>query len=161
MKRLLLSIVLATSFAAYAHETPSHMRPTTIHKEHLTMTHTLVSKYSFNETVQRLSQAIQDKGMTVFAAIDHQAAAQQVGLTMQPATVIVFGTPKAGTPLMLKDPIFALQLPLRVLVTEVDGKVQVAFTDTHALIHGSKIAYSEVENTLANAEKLITSVVTQ
>ena len=99
--------------------------------------------------------------MTVFAVIDHRAAARPSGLELQPATVIVFGTPKAGTPLMVKDPTFALQLPLRVLVTQTPAGVQAVFTDTHALIDGSRIEYSEVENTLANAEKLIRAVVAQ
>ena len=112
-------------------------------------------------TATRLQNAIQAKGMTVFAVIDHRAAARQSGLEMQPATVIVFGTPKAGTPLMVKDPAFALQLPLRVLVTQTPEGVQAVFTDTRALIDGSRIEYSEVENTLANAEKLIRAVVTQ
>ena len=121
--------------------------------------HTVASKYPFDVT--RLQNAIQAKGMTVFAVIDHHAAARQNGLEMQPATVIVFGTPKAGTPLMVKDPTFALQLPLRVLVTQTPAGVQAVFTDTHALIDGSRIEYSEVENTLANAEKLIRAVVAQ
>ena len=123
--------------------------------------HTVASKYPFAETVTRLQNAIQAKGMTVFAVIDHHAAARQNGLEMQPATVIVFGTPKAGTPLMVKDPAFALQLPLRVLVTQTPEGVQAVFTDTRALIDGSRIEYSEVENTLANAEKLIRATVTQ
>ena len=124
------------------------------------MTHTLTSQYSFDETVVRLTQAVQSKGMTVFATIDHQDAAKKVGLTMQPAKVIIFGTPKAGTPLMIKDPELALQLPLRVLVTEVGGKVQVVFNDTRTVIQGTKIEYSDVENNLANAEKLIRATVT-
>ncbi|HHA4063627.1 TPA: DUF302 domain-containing protein, partial [Neisseria gonorrhoeae] len=95
----------------------------------------------------------------IFAVIDHQEAARRNGLTMQPAKVIVFGTPKAGTPLMVKDPAFALQLPLRVLVTETDGKVRTAYTDTRALIVGSRISFDEVANTLANAEKLIQKTV--
>ena len=99
--------------------------------------------------------------MTVFAVIDHQAAARQSGLDMQPAKVIVFGTPKAGTPLMQKDPAFTLQLPLCVLVTEADGAVQVVFNDTRALVSGSKIQFAEVENTLANAEKLIRKTVAE
>ena len=70
-------------------------------------------------------------------------------------------TTKAGTPLIVKDPAFALQLPLRVLVTQTPAGVQAVFTDTHALIDGSRIEYSEVENTLANAEKLIRAVVAQ
>lgn len=62
---------------------------------------------------------------------------------------------------MKKDPSFALQLPLKVLVTEVDNQVQVSFNDTRALIQGSGIEYSDVENSLAGAEKLITNTVTQ
>ena len=54
---------------------------------------------------------------------------------------------------------FALQLPLRVLVTETDGKVRAVYTDTHALIAGSRISFDEVANTLANAEKLIQKTV--
>ena len=124
-------------------------------------TKTLKSKYSFNETVTRLEHAITSKNMTVFSKIDHAAAAQQAGLSMQPATLLVFGNPKAGTPLMKKDPSFALQLPLKVLVTEVDGKVLVMFNTTEALIENSGINYSDVENTLAGAEKLITKTVTE
>ncbi|WP_416192690.1 DUF302 domain-containing protein [Neisseria sp. CCUG12390] len=123
--------------------------------------HSIESKYGFDETVSRLQNAVKDKGMTVFAVIDHQAAAKENGLNMQLSKVIVFGTPKAGTPLMVKDPAFALQLPLRVLVTETDGRTQAVFNDTRALIAGSKIEYAEVENTLANAEKLIRKVVTE
>ena len=127
----------------------------------MNQTHSVDSRYTFDETVNRLQNAVKEKGMNVFAVIDHQAAAKESGLDMQPAKVIVFGTPKAGTPLMVKDPEFALQLPLRVLVTEADGRVKVVFNDTRALIAGSKIDYAQVENTLANAEKLIRKVVTE
>lgn len=121
----------------------------------------ITSRYDFNDTVARLKQAITGKNMLIFAEINHQQAAQDVGLTMQPATVLVFGTPKAGTPLMVKDPSFALQLPLKVLITKVDGKVVVAFTDTKALIAGSQISFDEVQNTLASAEKLIAKTVSE
>lgn len=124
-------------------------------------TKTIASRYDFNETVSRLQSAFKDKNMTIFATIDHQHAAQQVDLDMQPAKVIVFGTPKAGTPLMKKDPHFALKLPLKVLVTETDGQVLVSFEDTHALIAGSQIDFDDVKDTLANAEKLIEKTVTQ
>lgn len=123
------------------------------------MTHTnLVSPYDFNTTVSRLKSAIQSKGMTVFATIDHAKAAQDDGMTMQPATVIIYGSPKAGTPLMKKDPAFALALPLKVLIIETDGQVQVIYTPANELIKGSQIQPSDVEDTLANAEKLIRSV---
>lgn len=155
----LLAVAVAVSACAPMKSAPTHH--SAHHHGEAKMQHTVESKYDFAETVKRLNNAVQSKGMTVFATIDHQAAAKQAGLTMQPATVIVFGTPKAGTPLMMKDPNLALQLPLRVLVTEVDGKVQVVYNDTRAIIHGSKIEYSEVANTLANAEKLIAATVTQ
>ena len=155
IKPLLCAALLAACIPANAHEIHPRTAMTTA------PTHTVESRYSFAQTVQRLHAAVTERGMTVFAVIDHQAAAQKDGLSMQPATVIVFGTPKAGTPLMVKDPAFALQLPLRVLVTQTPAGVQAVFTDTRALIDGSRIEYSEVENTLANAEKLIRATVAQ
>lgn len=127
----------------------------------MSRTHTLDSRYGFDETVGRLEAALKGKGMNVFAVVDHQAAAKEAGLSMQPAKLIVFGAPKAGTPLMVKDPEFALQLPLKVLVTETGGSVKVVYNDTRNLIDGSKISYADVENTLANAEKLIAATVTR
>ena len=99
--------------------------------------------------------------MTVFAVIDHQAAARAAGLEMQPATVIVFGAPKAGTPLMVKDPDFALRLPLKVLVTEQDGRVTVAYTPAAELVKHSAVSEAEVAGTLAKAEILIRATVGQ
>lgn len=159
-KTLAAAVLAAATLAACA---APHGKTHHAHKKghHMSRTHTVESRYAFDETVNRLQSAVKARGMNVFAVIDHQAAAQENGLTMQPAKVIVFGTPKAGTPLMVKDPAFALQLPLRVLVTETDGRVEVVFNDTQALIKGSKIEYAEVENTLANAEKLIRKVVTE
>lgn len=123
--------------------------------------HTINSRYDFDDTVNRLQSTFKDKGMTIFAVIDHQKAAKDTGLTMQPATVIIFGTPKAGTPLMKKDPNFALQLPLKVLVSQSNDQVTVSFEDTHSLIANSNIDFDDVKNTLANAEKLIEKTVTQ
>ena len=80
---------------------------------------------------------------------------------MQPATVIVFGTPKAGTPLMVKDPDFALRLPLKVLVTETGGRVRAVFYDTRDLIADSGISAADVGNSLALAGVLIEKTVSQ
>ncbi|MGP1365672.1 DUF302 domain-containing protein, partial [Neisseria sicca] len=110
--------ILAALTACASHGGDAARQPDSRQSSAMNQTHTAVSKYSFDDTVRRLETAVKEKGMTVFAVIDHQAAARQSGLDMQPAKVIVFGTPKAGTPLMQKDPAFALQLPLRVLVTE-------------------------------------------
>lgn len=120
-----------------------------------------VSRYGFDETVLRLKNAFLSKSMTVFAVIDHQKAAQEAGLDMQPATVLVFGTPKAGTPLMQKDPSFALKLPLKVLVTQTNGQVQVHMTDTQALVAESQIAFDEVKSTLGAAQKLVQKTVSE
>ena len=120
---------------------------------------TIDSRYDFAATVTALETAIQEKGMTLFARIDHQAAAKEAGLDMQPATVLIYGSPKAGPPLMQNDPTLALQLPLKVLITENDGKVQVLLNSAEQVVARSNTPYSAVENTLANAEKLIRATV--
>ena len=120
---------------------------------------TIDSRYDFAATVTALETAIQEKGMTLFARIDHQAAAKEAGLDMQPATVLIYGSPKAGTPLMQNDPTLALQLPLKVLIIENDGKVQVLLNSAEQVVARSNTPYSAVENTLANAEKLIRATV--
>ena len=124
-------------------------------------TATFASRYGFDQTVDALASAIRGKGMTVFAVIDHQDAAKQAGLQMQPAKVIIFGSPKAGTPLMVKDPLLALQLPLKVLVTEQDGQVTVAYTPAAELVKHSAVSEAEVAGTLAKAEILIRATVEQ
>lgn len=87
----------------------------------------LSSPYSFASTLTRLSDALEGAGLTVFARIDHQAAAKNVGLDMPPTTVLIYGNPKGGTPLMLAAPSLALDLPMRVLVREEDGHTLVSF----------------------------------
>ena len=69
------------------------------------------SPYSVPETLERLRRTIHAKGLTLFAHIDHGAAAREVGLTMQEAHVLIFGSPKAGTPLMVASPLVALDPP--------------------------------------------------
>jgi uncharacterized protein (DUF302 family) len=86
------------------------------------------SAFSFGPTLHRLSKAIEAAGMTIFASIDHEAAARSVGLSMPPTTVLIYGHPKGGTPIMLAAPRSALDLPLRVLVREgEDGRTWVSF----------------------------------
>lgn len=139
----------------------AHSSPMNTETQNIMPIHQIESKYSFAQTISLLSNSFESKGMTIFAKIDHQQAAKQSQLDMQPATVIVFGTPKAGTPLMVKDPSIALQLPLKVLVTEVDGKVLVMFNDTKAIIANSKITFHDVENSLAKVGNLIRKIVTE
>jgi uncharacterized protein (DUF302 family) len=86
------------------------------------------AKYSGAEVVERLDKVLKGAGMTVFALIDHAAAAQQAGLRMPFAQVVVFGNPKGGTPMMLNAPTIAIDLPLKILVWEdAAGKVWVSY----------------------------------
>ncbi len=73
------------------------------------------SKFSVEETLARLQEAIRAHNLTLFAHIDHSGEAERVELAMQPAHVLIFGNPKGGTPLMIAAPLLALDLPLKVL----------------------------------------------
>src|SRR5580704_9330785 len=84
----------------------------------------LASKHSVVETVDRLEALLKAKGIKIFARIDQAAEAKAAGLTMRPTVLVIFGDPKAGTPLMNKYPSLAMDLPLKALIWEsVDGKV--------------------------------------
>lgn len=76
----------------------------------------VASRFDFHTTQVRLEKALRDKGLTVFAVIDHAAGAHKAGLAMQPTVVILFGNAKAGTPFMVASPEAAIDFPLRMLV---------------------------------------------
>src|SRR5579863_4640323 len=87
------------------------------------------SRYSVEETLQRLQSVFATKGLQVFALIDHSGEAAKVGLKMRPTKVLIFGSPKSGTPLMVAAPSLAIDLPMKALVAEdADGKVSVTYT---------------------------------
>ena len=87
----------------------------------------LPSQYSVERTVERLVLAFEQAGMTIFAQIDQQAAAKEVGLEMRPMTLLVFGNPKIGTQLMQAYPTLAIDLPLKALAWEdTNGRVWVS-----------------------------------
>ncbi|EBP0013135.1 DUF302 domain-containing protein [Salmonella enterica] len=86
------------------------------------------SAFDYLQTRERLLKAITDNGFVLFAEFDHARTAHNVGLTMPPTTVLVFGNPKGGTPLMLAHPDLALDLPFRVLISQLpDGQVNVSY----------------------------------
>jgi len=85
------------------------------------------SRYTYADTVARLTKSIADAGNTIFATIDQAAAARGAGLALQPTMLLVFGNPKAGTPLMDGYPLAALDLPLKLLIWEEDAVVHVAY----------------------------------
>ncbi|MGY0505119.1 DUF302 domain-containing protein [Luteimonas sp. e5] len=92
------------------------------------------SRHDVEATVAALRSALEARGITVFAEIDHAAAARQAGLDMPPTRVLLFGNPKGGTPLMEQHPDLALDLPLRVLVRQrSDGKAEVLWHSTAAM----------------------------
>jgi uncharacterized protein (DUF302 family) len=75
-----------------------------------------LSNHSVAETVGKLKDILQSKGVALFALIDHSGEAEKVGLKMFPTKLLIFGNPKAGTPLMLAAPSSALDLPLKILI---------------------------------------------
>ena len=94
----------------------------------------VASRYSVDETVRRLRAAFAEKGLQVFAVIDHSGEAEKVGLKMRPTKVVIFGSPKGGTPLMVAAPSLAIDLPLKALVAEdAAGKVSVTYNDPEYL----------------------------
>jgi uncharacterized protein (DUF302 family) len=90
----------------------------------------LPSAHSVDETVARLKIILHTKSIALFAIVDHSGEAEKAGLHMPPTKLLIFGNPKAGTPLMLAAPTTAIDLPLKILVAEdTTGRVSVSFVD--------------------------------
>jgi uncharacterized protein (DUF302 family) len=88
----------------------------------------LESRNSFAETLDKLTQLLTQKGVTIFAVVDHSGEAAKVGIDMRPTKVVIFGNPKDGTPVMLASPSAAIDLPLKILIAENEaGKVLVSY----------------------------------
>lgn len=88
---------------------------------------------SVAETVEKFKAAVEGAGARVFAVVDHAKGAMSVGSEIPPATVIIFGNPKLGTPLIAANPQIGLDLPLKVLVWDEAGKTMIGYTDPEAL----------------------------
>jgi uncharacterized protein (DUF302 family) len=92
------------------------------------------SNHSVDETVDRLKNILQSKQITLFALVDHSGEAAKVGLKMPPTKLLIFGSPKGGTPLMLAAPSTALDLPLKILIAEdAQGKVSLSYNSPEYL----------------------------
>ena len=87
------------------------------------------------ETVARLVEIISDKGLTLFAVIDQREEARRVGLELRSTTLVIFGSPVAGTPVMDAAPLAALDLPLKVVIWDNDGRATVSYVAPDALAH--------------------------
>jgi uncharacterized protein (DUF302 family)/uncharacterized membrane protein YidH (DUF202 family) len=114
------------------------------------------SNHSVDETLKTLNRALDAKGVTVFAIIDHSGEAEKVGLRMRPTKLLIFGNPKAGTPLMLAAPSIALDLPLKILVSEDNqGKVWISYNSPDYLRQRHGLAPELLQN-IAVVEALAT-----
>jgi uncharacterized protein (DUF302 family) len=92
------------------------------------------SNHSVDETVERLKGILQAKGVTLFALVDHSGEAEKVGMKMRPTKLLIFGSPKGGTPLMLAAPSVAIDFPLKILVWEdSQGKVWLSYNSPEYL----------------------------
>ena len=94
---------------------------------------TKLSRESVAATVAQLTDMITGKGMKLFAVIDQAAEARQAGLTLRETTLVIFGSPQAGTPVMAASPLAALDLPLKVLIWDDEGHTKVTYTAPEAL----------------------------
>jgi uncharacterized protein (DUF302 family) len=91
---------------------------------------TVESSHSVDQTIQKIEELLRAKGVKLFAVIDHSGEAQSVGLHMRPTKLLIFGHPKAGTPLMIASPSVAIDLPLKLLVAEDEaGKVWISYNN--------------------------------
>ena len=94
----------------------------------------LVSRHSVDETVGRLLAVLKEKGVGVFAVVDHSGEAAKVGMRMEATKLVIFGNPRGGTPVMVASPSAAIDLPLKILVAEVEGgRVLVSYNSVEYL----------------------------
>jgi uncharacterized protein (DUF302 family) len=116
------------------------------------------SRHSVEKTIHRLEERLQEKGIMLFALVDHSGEAAAVGLKMPPTKLVIFGSPKAGTPLMQASPSIALDLPLKILVAEDEsGSVWVSYNAPAYLASRHDMPQELVAN-IAVIEKLAAAI---
>jgi uncharacterized protein (DUF302 family) len=107
----------------------------------------LSSPYSVPETLQRVEALLREKGLTIFCRVDHSGEAEKVGLKMHPTQLILFGSPKGGTPVMVASPTTAIDLPLKALIWEdVGGKVWVSYNSPEYLQQRHNVPADLIKN---------------
>jgi uncharacterized protein (DUF302 family) len=117
------------------------------------------SRYSLAETLKRVELALATHGLQVFARVDHSEEAEKVGMKMRPTKLLIFGSPKAGTPLMVAAPTLAIDLPLKALVSEDEtGKVWLTYNSPEYLSERHGVP-SELIHNLAGAGALMEKAV--
>jgi uncharacterized protein (DUF302 family) len=121
---------------------------------------TKLSARSVDETVARMSALLADKGIKLFAVIDHSGEAKANGLELRDTKVVIFGSPKAGTPVMQAVPVAALDLPLKVLVWSDGGQTKLTYISPAALAARFRLD-DELAARLAAIEGLTSAVVAE
>ena len=111
------------------------------------------SPLAFEETVAALQKTLNSKGIIIFATIEHHKAAEAVGESMQPATVLIVGNPKVGTALMQENPRLAIELPLKILIYEEDKTVNIRYEKISAIAEKYHI-----KQNFSTAEKIDTAM---
>ena len=114
---------------------------------------------SVSETAGRLVASLERRSITVFAQIDHAEGARRVGLELPDETVVVFGNPQAGTPLMQADPTVGIELPLRILVWDAEGTTMLGYDDPTRL--ADDYALAAVTGTLEQMRQLLADLVAE
>jgi len=107
----------------------------------------VASRYTVDETVDRLKAILAERGLKMFALVDHSGEAEKVGMKMRPTKLLTFGSPKGGTPVMLAAPSVAIDLPLKALVAEDEGgKVWISYNSPEYLQQRHGIPQDLVKN---------------
>jgi uncharacterized protein (DUF302 family) len=117
------------------------------------------STSSYPETVASLIGAIERRGLTVFAQIDHAAAAREAGLELADELVVLFGNPRSGTPLMVSDRRIGIELPLRVLIWRAGEEVLLGYHDPRKL--GDSYDVAQHSSTLEQMATLLEQLTTE
>ena len=115
------------------------------------------SKHSVDEVVEKLRGILRAKGVALFALVDHSGEASKVGLSMPPTKLLIFGNPKAGTPLMLASPSSAIDLPLKILVAQDSAGATTVSYNSPAYLRERHHLPQELLANIAVIEALATS----
>jgi uncharacterized protein (DUF302 family) len=117
------------------------------------------SNHSVDETLRKLQDLLETKGIAIFALVDHSGEAKKVGMQMPNTKLLIFGNPKGGTPLMLATPSIAIDLPLKILIWEDEqGQSWVSYNDPQYLAERHGLPQNLVQN-IAFVETLAASIV--
>jgi uncharacterized protein (DUF302 family) len=125
---------------------------------------TIASAFGPKDTMERLEAAVQAKGMTVFARIDHAAGAAGVGLSLRPTELLIFGNARAGTLLMQAEQTIGIELPLKALVwQDASGKTWLSYNDLPSIVtrHGGDADLHRIASEMAPGLDALTKAATQ